>query len=286
MRRSKGMLMADLALLALLVLSFVGIVFMAIDAEYIVPNSLGLTATVVVLVVTYFTTLGIGLLANVVALLVFIAYNVLTYLPTGQTPPIGIYFWLVWMPLMTVSMHLFTRATRILMRDNEAMQDKLDRFVTIDPATGLKNLRGFVLDAPIAMRRAKRPGTTLSLLLWTLDHQDELAQFLKDEELQDRVVAISAALDAAVAEPGLLYIVGDRPFTWVYFLMEEGDTSGTESVAELASKTRHPIQQPTHAITVTMHAYTYEQDDITSFALLDRGRDAPVVAGGDELGGS
>ena len=204
MRRGKGMLMTDLALLALLALAFVGIVFMAIDSEYIVANSLALTATVLVLVITYFTSLGAGLIAASIALLVFLAYNLFTYLPTGQTPPIGIYFWLLGMPAITVAMSFFTRGTKAMTQENRDLTLKLDRYVTIDEGTGLKNLRAFENDASTFMRFTKRTSSEPTLMTWTLEYQERLEHLYNGADFEKAIAGISHVLQQTVLEPHIL----------------------------------------------------------------------------------
>lgn len=281
MRQSKGTLMTDIALLALLALSFAGIVFIAIDSEYIVANSLALTATALVLVITYFTSLGVGLLVDAIALLVFLAYNLFTYLPTGQTPPIGIYFWLAWMPIMTVAMSFFTRGTKALMVENRDLITKLDRYVTIDDITGLRNLRAFDGDAATYMRFIKRTGAALTVVVWTLEYQERVERLYIGEAFPKFIAGAADALQKTVLEPNMLYLVDDRPYTWCYFMFAESGDSQIDSVALLAQKAREALRQYSSDLTLTMRAYAYPRDDVSPFGLLDRVKASPVVASGN-----
>ncbi|MDD4076154.1 MAG: hypothetical protein PHC80_08665, partial [Eubacteriales bacterium] len=95
MKQRSTALRTDIAFLALLSLIFLGIIFVAIDADNIVRNGVILCGALIVLLLTYYTSQTTGLVLSAILAFLITAYTGFYALSTGTSIPISAFFWIL-----------------------------------------------------------------------------------------------------------------------------------------------------------------------------------------------
>lgn len=206
--------LADLCFLGILILMFAGMVFLSMDSNNFIFNTVTLCIVCFLFLLTYFFAgMQNGIILNLVFAFLFLAYSVFQSLQMGIPIGINCYFWIIWPFLMNLAIAGFTWQKRGMEQEIESLRDKLDKFVTIDETTQMNNLLAFERDANMYMNISRRYHMELILLLWSLDghmkrHRD------RQEDMSEIVSFISVVIRESLRGEDLVYVVDTQPFTW------------------------------------------------------------------------
>lgn len=261
----------DFSYFALLILIFALAIFLALDPENLARNGIILGASFIALLFAYFSTLNSALVVSAVLVLLVAGVSVMFAVRNGTGIPLGTYFFIAWIPLMTVCMYHFTRQLNQLKTENGRLLTQLAQLVSIDTTTGLKNLRAFENDAIVYMKISKRYKMQLAMLVWQLKYQTELGEIVG---MPAAVSRISDALQGCLRAEDAVYIVGDDPYRWGVMLFTNiaqldiilgrvKERVSQIDFSDLAGKVRVPIE-------LESGVYTYDGTEMTPLAFLNQ----------------
>lgn len=248
-------LLTDLAFLALIALCFAGFVLLSLDATQLLRNAVMLCVTALVLLITYFTTLIVGLVADAVAVFLFVAYTLIFVVQKGTPVPWGTYFWIAWIPLVTVALSLFAHNTHRLQSENRELRDQISRLGTIDELTNLRNMRAFERDAKNYMNIAKRYDMQLVLIVWRFRYPEAWLLADAKESLPHVVCCVSDAICGVLREEDTVYMLDDDPYLWGTLLFTNPDAT-----TQLAKRVRESVRNKINFLPVKLSEYARHTD--------------------------
>lgn len=211
-RTSEGL--ADLCFMAILILMFAGMVFLALDSNNFMFNTVTLCIVSLIFLFTYFFTgLHNGIVLNIIFGLLFVAYSVIWSLQTGTFVGANRYFWIIWPFLMNMALAGFTWQKRSMEQEIKDLRRKLDKFVTIDEVTQMNNLLAFERDAAMYMNISRRYHMDLVLFLWSLEEQTA-KRGTGRQDTAGLVTFISDSIKGSLRGEDLVYVVNTQPYIW------------------------------------------------------------------------
>lgn len=214
MRKRKHSVLADFSFQGILILMFIAIIFLAFDHENLAVNGILLCITLLMFMVTYFTTIRTGLIIDSAFIFLLISYVVLQSVNTGANVKTNTYFWIFWPMGMIIAISCYVRQYHLLDKQNEELVRRIERYVTIDELTQMNNLLGFERDAAVYMNISRRYKLELELVLWRLTYQENLEQLLDSEDMQTAIGIISDSINNSLRKEDLVYLVDRKPYIW------------------------------------------------------------------------
>lgn len=233
MRANKHSVAGDLSFLALLLLLFLCLVYtgMAGEGQW-AANLIMFSAVSAALLATYFISVTAGLIADLLLLFAYVSYVIVTVMQSGEPVNEGLYFWIFWTPLMTLSVHFFSRSMTRLQRENEVLSELFERYAAIDEETGLKNLYYYERECEVYMRIAERYDMELLLLVWDLRYEHELKRLLGQRKFASEIAALSAGAQQHMRAEDTLFLLGEDPhlFGTLMFAKDGGEQAEAEAL--------------------------------------------------------
>lgn len=226
--KNKDQVLSDLGIVFFLVLTFITITFTAQDSANYIQNLIMLNVTFLVILITYFSNITLGLVTNGIVIFFYISYTVFLVLVNGVPLTASSYFWIVLLPLFTYVVSLMTGRNRALQNRVRELEDENVSLATIDPDTGLRNFRTLVSDAKIFIGMSKRGQIEISLMLIKFRHYKEIKRILGEERLPLFVRQMTEVLHRSLRVEDTLYLVEKEDITFGLFLIT--DTAGTKIV--------------------------------------------------------
>ncbi|MDD3306493.1 MAG: hypothetical protein PHO29_05260, partial [Acetobacterium sp.] len=144
--KNRDQILSDLGIVFFLVLTFVTITFTAQDTEHYIQNLVMLNITFLVILITYFSNITLGLVTNGIVIFFYISYTIFQVLSNGEALMASSYFWIVLLPLYTYVVSLMTGRNRALQNRAKELEDENVSLSTVDPDTGLRNFRTLISD--------------------------------------------------------------------------------------------------------------------------------------------
>ncbi|WP_167629664.1 diguanylate cyclase domain-containing protein [Listeria valentina] len=230
MKKNQENLMTDIGFLLFILLSFACVAFTAHSPDLYFENLIFLTLSFFIAIVTYFTNLTFGLVLNVIFIFGYASFILYLSLIKGFDYSLASYFWLLMAPLLTVTIHLFTRQATKLQTENAQIKNQNEYLGTIDEDTLLKNIVSFQNDEAIFQSISTRYNLPLSLLVVKVRHWKELKRFQSNEEMRVALQDISALLEASIRTSDVLYLLNKEEATWGLLLLT--DDPGSKLVME------------------------------------------------------
>ena len=255
----------DAAFIALLTLMYEAVVFIGLSSVDLARDIIILSIAFVPFLMAYFSTLSSALTVCAVTVLAILAQAMTEALVKGVEIPLSTCCFLVWIPLTTVCVYLFTSSLRQTQIENRELTVEIQKFTTIDPATGLKNLRAFENDAQVYMNISKRYNMELVMVIWQLKYQEELQNVYDMEELK---AAVSSTIVGCLRYEDAVYIVDENPMRWGVMLFT--NFASTDIVTGRVETAVANIRQNTgRFIELESGIYAYNGDKLSSLAMLN-----------------
>lgn len=276
MKKRRHSLLSDLSFQSIMILMFVAVLYLSFDHANLVMNGIILCMVTVLFIVTYFTSMRTGLVLNVLFVFLLIAYTALNAAQQGLRIGGNVYFWIFWPAAMVLSISLFVKEHRQMDEENINMQNKLDKFVTIDELTQMNNLLGFERDAAIYMNISRRYGLELVLVLWKLTYQDDVERLIGKEGMGTAAGKLSDSIRKSLRKEDLIYLVQTEPYIWGTLLFSKISSAETviqhvkEGVAE--TDLTDITTQKGYSLEMSGAVVSYDGNPITSLALLDKAK--------------
>ncbi|HDI4807695.1 TPA: GGDEF domain-containing protein [Listeria monocytogenes] len=230
MKKITNNLFADISFLFFILLCFITIGFMINTPDEYLRNIILLNITFLLVIITYFTNLTLGLILNVLYIFIYATYIIYEIVANQIAYGFGSYFWLIITPLFTVASAMFTRNTSRLQEENTKIKQQNLYLGTIDQETLLKNIVSFQNDERIFSSISRRYDLPLSLMVIKVRHWRELKRFQSEEEMRLALQDISAILETCIRTSDVLYLLDKDDATWGLLLLT--DEPGGKLVAD------------------------------------------------------
>ncbi len=260
----------DFSYIALLVLIFAATVFISANTSNVARDTIILGLSLIPFLFAYFSTLTAALVVCSVVVLIMTATTVMVAFINGTRIPVTTYFFIAWIPLMTLCVNSFTKQLRNMQDKNRSLSDEFDRLSTIEPYTGLKNLRAFENDAKVYMNISNRYGMDLVMVVWQLRYQEELSQIVR---IPLAIKRVSAAIRATLRKEDSLYVVDENPYRLGLMLLTKIDSLDIVLYRVKTAVAQIDFSDVPGAagliVELDSGIYQYNGDEITSLALLN-----------------
>lgn len=224
MKRKRG-LEGDLSFLAILLLLLICLVFTGNSSEELWGmNLIMFCAASVACLVTYFYTVTAGLITDLLTLFGYVSYILYGVMRNGAVLNEQLYFWLLWIPIMTVAVHFFTLSMKKLQEENVELSQRVEELTRYDVTTGLENLYSFEDECVIYMRIAERYKMPLHLVVCDLRYENEVRRLMGRQKFEQQVQFISRVMRKTLRVEDSLFLLGDSPYLWgvIMFADEKG----------------------------------------------------------------
>ncbi len=275
MNNRKNSLRTDLAFFSIVVLSFCGTIFLMLNTASIVQNSIMLCIVCVVILLTYLTSMAVGLIANAAVIFLFLAYHLVLAARTGVPVSYSSYFWILWMPLITLAVAVYCQMPHRLQAENHLLHGQLIKLTTVDDLTELRNIRGFEIDALTYMKISKRYDMKLVLILWKFRYYKELGNAIGAQSIPEAVRGVSDAIRDNLRTEDVVYLLDDTPYLWGTLLftnpqMTEVMVNRVKQSVFSVDLSKYTKQPPPMDLNVGV--LEYQGEDITPFAFLEKAK--------------
>jgi len=226
--KNRDQILSDLGIVFFLVLTFVTITFTAQDTEHYIQNLVMLNITFLVILITYFSNITLGLVTNGIVIFFYISYTIFQVLSNGEPLMASSYFWIVLLPLYTYVVSLMTGRNRALQNRVKELEDENVSLSTVDPDTGLRNFRTLISDAKIFIGMSKRGQIELSMMMIKFRHYKEIKRILGTERLPLFIRQMTEVMHRSLRAEDTLYLIEKDDITFGLFLIT--NTAGTKIV--------------------------------------------------------
>lgn len=226
--KNRDQVLSDLGIVFFLVLTFVTIVFTAQDSSNYILNLVMLNITFLVIIITYFTNITLGLVTNGIVIFGYISYTIFLTLGFGEPVEAKTYFWIVALPLFTYVVSLFTNGSLALQKRVQELEDETVSLSTVDPDTGLRNFRTLISDAKIFIAMSTRGQIELSLMMIKFRHYKEIKRILGEDRLPLFIRQMTEAIERSMRIEDTVYLIEKDDITFGVFLIT--DAVGSEIV--------------------------------------------------------
>lgn len=235
MKNNKTNLITDFSYIAFIFLLFITVAFIAMDTSFFNVNIVILSAVSMVMILTYFTNLIVGLSASAVLIFVGIATVLYLGLQKGFPIPNLLYFWCVMLPAYTICIGYLSKNSNKLQKQVIQLEKNIAELVTIDDTTGLKNQKQFMSDTDAYMHIATRYKMKLALMVAELRYQDDVERIVGKQNMRDIVIHVSQALVQSMRNEDLVYIVDTERYCFAVLMMTN-DYDGIHIAVERTKK--------------------------------------------------
>ncbi|MNP08480.1 response regulator PleD [compost metagenome] len=195
-------------------------------------------------IVTYFTSLTVGLILSIVFIFGCGTFTLYQSLIQGVALGYQNYFWLFMTPIITAVTSMFTRSNKLLQEDNEQLSKVNASLATMDENTNLKNSRSFQQDATVFMALSNRYDIPLTLLVMSVKYWDELRRMTSEEEMSAVIYDVSLLSQTSIRTNDSLYLFEKENPTWGLMLFT--DRQGANIVIDRIKKNVENINNGDH----------------------------------------
>lgn len=235
MKSNKINLFTDFSFILFIFLFFGTVAFVALDTDFLNVNIVLLCVMAMIMILTYFTSLTVGIAASALAIFIGIAVMLYLGLKKGFPVPSLLYFWCFMLPAFTICTGYLSKNSNKLEKTVLSLERSIADLVTIDDLTGLKNQKQFISDTDAYMSMAKRYKLKLALMVAELRYQDDVERIVGKQNMDDIVIHVSQAVFQSVRSEDLTYIVDTNRFCFAV-LMITNDYDGIKVVVDRTKK--------------------------------------------------
>ncbi|MBH5317527.1 GGDEF domain-containing protein [Paenibacillus sp. GSMTC-2017] len=268
MNRNRSGIQSDLGFLLFIVLSFVGVVYISGDPDHYVQNLILLNVVFLIAILTYFTTITMGLLLNILFIFAYGTYTIYETVVVGAGVHIGTYFWLLMAPLYTSAIYLFARGVLNIQSENEELRNSTKQFAMMDQNTNLKNILSFQKDATIFMALSDRYEIPLTLLVMEVRYWKEVRNMISDDRMSDVLYELSQMSQTSIRSNDSLYMLDQENATWglLLFTDVDGAKNVVNRIKEAVQEFNHKDKQKGFQVEfqLRMGGFQYNEETVRS----------------------
>ena len=210
----------DIALISFLVLVAL-INILSTLVKYPMLNTIFIISTVVLIMITYFY----GLLAGLIANLIFIAGQVLImvyqYTENIITIPWLLSYWLILPILCSFSMYFVMKIPLELQKENAHLQQDLIEQGAFDEETNLRTLVSYIEDCKVFIETGRRFEIPVSTLVISIRYYEEIRRMVSEDNLKLLLLIISNVIKETIRENDIVYFIDNDNLTWATLLYSE-----------------------------------------------------------------
>ncbi len=168
---------AHLAFVIMIVLLLLCALFFAYDVENMIMNAVAMTLVFIIVIITYFSSITVGLVINIVVIFAYATYLIVGVITQGQTVDLNSYFFMVISPALTISTGMAFRRNTHLETQNTELKKQLT-LTEVDLETGLHTMRALERDLTAYRSIAERSGLKILIIVWVYRYPVELRRML------------------------------------------------------------------------------------------------------------
>ncbi|MEI6100542.1 MAG: diguanylate cyclase [Eubacteriales bacterium] len=236
MNKNKNSISADLSFVFMLVLAFACVVFSAMDSNHLMVNVIAMSVVVVLMIITYFSTMLAGLVVDIIILFACFSYAVYLSYTKGYVIEPYVYFWSAMLPLSTVAVGLFAGKINILEKESIRQQLTLEESVTVDEQTGLKNQKAFLQDADVYIHIATRYKFKLICLVAGFKYPREVKSIVGNKNMENFSRKVSSSMVEILRGEDQVYMIDKKNDIWGILLISNQSDSTSSIVDRIMGK--------------------------------------------------
>lgn len=221
-------LRSDLYLLAGVFLIAVMAVGMMLTGHILI-NMIGLAVTLLLLLMTYFFGLVVGLGGNLVFIFAQSFYMVYLHL-SGHGTPLALGFWLLLPALLCLTFDGVTQRLRQIQADNVQLRENMVEHGAFDRQTNLRTTVVYLEDAAVYVETGTRFNLPVATVIIKIRYFNDLKQMLGDARIDELITVTSKTLKSATRENDITYILNSQDPTWAVLLYS--DEAGAQIAAD------------------------------------------------------
>lgn len=203
---------SDISLLIFIFLIAVMAVGMMLTGHILV-NMAFMGITLLLVVITYFLGLTIGLEANLIFIFGQAFYMVYLAL-SGRTVPIVLVFWLFLPVLLSIVVANLTEELRLMQLDNAKLKENLIENGAFDAETRLRTTVSFLEDAGVFTETSRRFDLPVSVVMIRIRYFSDMKAMLGDERVRELIHVASQTIRNATRDNDITYILNTTDPTW------------------------------------------------------------------------
>ncbi|MDO4273957.1 MAG: GGDEF domain-containing protein [Eubacteriales bacterium] len=288
MKKHNYSLQSDLSFLALLLLILVGIVFTGNGGDKWEIHVLMYCAASVSMLITYFVSVTAGLITDMLILFAYVSYVLWGVIRSGETVDSQLYFWIIWIPLVTTALYFFCRSHTRLQEENNELLEQLERFSVVDEETNLPNINNFEEECAVYMRISKRYDMHMMLLVWELRYEDEVRKLLGKKRFSQQIKVISEVAQKNLRTEDSVFLLRSSPYLWgtIMFTNAEGERIVKKRLRDKLEEEQRKMADKGYRIDVRFGSTAFEDEKQTPLELLEAAKKRlayDVPGGGQKL---
>jgi GGDEF domain-containing protein len=221
-------LRSDLYLLAGVFLIAVMAVGMMLTGHILI-NMIGLAVTLLLLLMTYFFGLVVGLGGNLVFIFAQSFYMVYLHL-SDHSVPLALGFWLLLPALLCLTFDGVTKRLRQIQADNVQLRENMVEHGAFDRQTNLRTTVVYLEDAAVYVETGTRFKLPVATVIIKIRYFNDLKQMLGDARIDELITVTSETLKSATRENDITFILNSQDPTWAVLLYS--DEAGAQIAAD------------------------------------------------------
>lgn len=212
---------SDLYLIAGVFLIAVMAVGMMLTGHVLI-NMIDLAVTLLLLLMTYFFGLIVGLGGNLVFIFAQSFYMVYLHM-AGHTVPVVLGFWLLLPALLCLTFNGVTQRLRQIQADNVQLRENMVEHGAFDRQTNLRTTVAYLEDAAVYVETGTRFKIPVATVIIKIRYFNDLKQMLGAERIDELITVTSDTLKAATRDNDITYILNSQDPTWAVLLYSDAD---------------------------------------------------------------
>ncbi|WP_430490782.1 diguanylate cyclase domain-containing protein [Lactiplantibacillus pentosus] len=213
----RASLLADIYLLLFLALICMMAVLMALTPN-LTLNTLYLGVTVVMILMTYFFGVIVGLMANLA--FIFVQAVVMIYLNTTQHAMFSLMmiFWLIMPLLLSVTFYGMTRRLTQLQAANAKLRADMMKRGAFDEQTNLRTTVAYIQDARVFIETNRRFQLPVTTVIIRVRYYNEIRRMMSEQQARDLLRLVSDTITSATRDNDITYSLDQDNPTWAILL--------------------------------------------------------------------
>lgn len=154
--------------------------------------------------------LTISIVFGALSIVAFAAYKIFSIVVSSDDVSWVSFFWVI-LPAMAVGgIALFISGNSKLALENALLKKQISGLITMDPLTGLYNLRSMYMDIQTQISYSERNNVPFSLMIIRLRYPQEMRKVLRDDEYKKLIKQLSLLLVDTVRLEDKVYAIDEE----------------------------------------------------------------------------
>ena len=196
---------------------------------HVLLNLLSLAITLLLLLMTYFFGLVVGLAGNLVFIFGQSFYMVYLHL-SGQGVPLVLGFWLLLPAVLCLAFDGATKQIRQIQADNVQLRKNMIEHGAFDRQTNLRTTVAYLEDAAVYVETGTRFKIPVATVIVKIRYFNDLKSMLGAARIKELITVTSETLKTATRNNDITYILNSQDPTWAVLLYS--DEAGAQIAAD------------------------------------------------------